>query len=223
MGLDMRPMGRPRRGYEKRFSEVFKMLSENKAPALTILDKLLGKKPLTREALLKEWFDNQVQSYETIRAPRVGRDREADEWIRQKYAEAKRPVSENEFIKKYQGFYVISLAREMDGVPVYISLHQDENVFRGQFLSGCVELIGEELVNEAWKTKLADATLDYGYRLMQAADNIAAKHNLEFLKEQRQPPEVPEDSMESKLHIVYSLAKWLIYYGSNGHGYEADF
>lgn len=37
------------------------------------------------------------------------------------------------------------------------------------------------------------------------------------------PPETDEDSFEWNLHIVYSLAKWLIFYGKNGHGYEADF
>jgi hypothetical protein len=79
------------------------------------------------------------------------------------------------------------------------------------------------LVNEAWDTKLAEATLDYGQRLMTVADRIANENNLQFLKDQRLPPEKDEGSIESKLHIVYSLAKWLIFYGKNGHGYEADF
>ena len=114
-------------------------------------------------------------------------------------------------------------AKEKDGVPVYISFQQDANVFRGQFMQYCTDLIGEDLVNEAWETKLADATLDYGQRLMNAADRIANEYNLQYLKDQRLPPETDEDSLESKLHIVYSLAKWLIFYGKNGHGYEADF
>ena len=72
-------------------------------------------------------------------------------------------------------------------------------------------------------TKLADETLDYGNRLMSAADKLAKEKNLEYLKIQRLPPDTDEDSIESKLHIVFSLAKWLIFYGKNGHGYEADF
>jgi len=79
------------------------------------------------------------------------------------------------------------------------------------------------LVNEAWETKLADDVFHYGQRLMAAADRIARENNLEYLKERRLPPDTNEDSIESKLHIVYSLAKWLIFYGKNGHGYEADF
>ena len=118
---------------------------------------------------------------------------------------------------------MIELAKEQDGVPVYNAMGQDENVFRGQFLSDCVDIIGEDLVNEAWETKFADETLDYGNRLMIAADKLAKEKNLEYLKTQRLPPDTNEDSLESKLHIVFSLAKWLIFYGKNGHGYEADF
>lgn len=118
---------------------------------------------------------------------------------------------------------MIELAKEQDGVPVYIAMGQDENVFRGQFLQDCIDLIGEDLVNEAWETKQADEALDYGNRLMAIADKLAKEHKLEHLKTQRLPPDTDEDTIESKLHIVYSIAKWLIFYGKNGHGYEADF
>jgi len=223
MGLDMRPMGKPKPGFEKRYLEIFEMLTHDKIPQPTFLDKLKGKKLPTKEELLNEWLSNQIQTYETIKAPRVGRDKEADEWIKKKYVETDKSISESEFISQHDGFYVIELAKETDGVPVYIALQQDENVFRGQFMQDCVDLIGEDLVNEAWETKLADATLDYGQRLMTVADRIANENNLQFLKDQRLPPDTDEDSIESKLHIVYSLAKWLIFYGKNGHGYEADF
>jgi hypothetical protein len=223
MGLDMRPMGKPTPGFEKRYLEIFEMVSQDKIPQPTFLDKLKGKKLPTKEELINEWLANQIQTYETIKAPKVGRDKEADEWIKKKYSESDKSVSESEFIKQHDGFYVIELAKETDGVPVYISLQQDENVFRGQFMQDCIDLIGEDLVNEAWETKLADATMDYGQRLMAVADTIANEKNLQFLKDQRLPPDTDEDSIESKLHIVYSLAKWLIFYGKNGHGYEADF
>ncbi|WP_117601806.1 hypothetical protein [Flavipsychrobacter stenotrophus] len=90
-------------------------------------------------------------------------------------------------------------------------------------MKDCVDLIGKELVYEAWDTKMADETLDYGNRLWEVADKIANNNNLQYLKTQREPPDTGEDTIEWKLHIVYSLAKWLIFYGKNGHGYEADF
>jgi hypothetical protein len=221
MGLDMRPMGKPIPGFEKRFIEIFEMVSQDKIPQVTFFEKLKGKKLPTKEELLQEWFANQIQTYETIKAPRVGRDKEADDWIKARYEELEQKPSLKDFIKEHEGYYVIELAKEQDGVPVYIALGQDENVFRGQFLEVCSDLIGEDLVNEAWETKFAADALDYGNRLMAIAEKIAKEKNLEYLKTHRLPPD--EDTIESKLHIVFSLAKWLIFYGKNGHGYEADF
>ena len=223
MGLDMRPMGKPKPGFEKRFVEIFEMVSQDKIPQPTFLDKLKGKKMPTKDELLQEWFDNQIQTYETIKAPRVGRDKEADEWIKAKYDELEEKPPLDKFLKEYDGYYVIELAKEQDGVPVYIAMGQDENVFRGEFLRDCEDLIGEDLMSEAWNTKMATETLEYGNRLMEVADKLAKEHNLEHLKSQRLPPDTDEDTMESKLHILFSLAKWLIFYGKNGHGYEADF
>jgi hypothetical protein len=223
MGLDMRPMGKPKSGFEERFNQIFRILQGEEKQELSFIDKLKGQKLPTQDKLLEEWFSIQIPSYETIKAPKVGRDEEADNWIRQKYLESGKSVSETEFMSEYEGYYVIELAKEKDGVPVYISLQQDENVFRGQFLRDCIDLIGEDLVNEAWETKLADDAFNYGQRLMAVADEIAKDNNLQYLKEQRMPPEVDEDSIESKLHIMYSLAKWLSFYGKNGHGYEADY
>ncbi|WP_114790425.1 hypothetical protein U0035_14195 [Niabella yanshanensis] len=223
MGLDMLPMGKPQPGFEKRFVEIFEMLKQNKIPQPSFWDKLKGKKVPTREELLDEWQANQIPSYETIKAPRVGRDEEANLWIMAKYNQAEQEMTQEQFIKQYDGYYVIELAKEKDGVPMYIAVEQDENVFRGQFLQDCVDIIGDDLVNEAWETKFANDALDYGNRLMAVADKLALTHNLAYLKTQRLPPDVDEDTIESKLHIVFSLAKWLIFYGKNGHGYEADF
>ena len=223
MGLDMRPMGKPKPGFEKRFVDIFEMVTKDKIPQPSFLDKLKGKKYATKDELLQEWFSNQIPTYETIKAPRVGRDKEADEWIRGKYNELEQKPPLEQFLQEHDGYYVIELAKEQDGVPVYIAMGQDENVFRGQFLQDCIDLIGEDLVNEAWETKLANETLDYGNRLMTVADKLAKEHNLEYLKMQRLPPHSDDDTIESKLHIIYSLAKWLIFYGKNGHGYEADF
>jgi len=219
----MRPMGKPKPGFEQRYIELFRILQQPEKQKTGFLGKLRGKKTVSRDDLLKEWFEIQIPSYETIKAPRVGRDKEADDWMRERYQETDKKVSEAGFLKEHEGYYVIELAKELDGLPAYRSMNQDENVFRGEFLRDCFDLIGEDLASEAWNTKLADEALDYGNRLMKAADKIAVEHNLQNLKDQREPPELDEDTIESKLHIVYSVGKWLIFYGKNGHGYEADF
>ena len=223
MGLDMRPMGKPKPGFENRFIEILEMVTKDNIPKPNFFEKLKGKKLPTKEELLQEWFANQIQSYETLKAPKVGTDKIANDWIKQKYEESEKEISETEFIEQHNGFYVIELSEDKDGVPTYISLGQDENVFRGQFLVDCTEIIGEDLVAEAWNTKNAEETLDYGNRLMTIATKIAREKNLEYLSEQRIPPDLDETNIESKLHILFSLSKWLIFYGKNGHGYEADF
>lgn len=223
MGLDLRPMGKPLPGFENRFKDIYEMIITNTFPKRSFFEKLQGKKEVTRDDLLQEWFSIQSSSYETIKAPKVGRDKIADEWLLNKYEELEEKPELNQFIKDFQGYYVIELAEEQDGVPMYISLGQDENVFRGEFLRDCEGLISEDLLSEAWDTKLADETLDYGCRLMKATDELAKKHNLEYLKNDKTGPDFHEDALESKIHILYSLANWLIFYGKNGHGYEADF
>ena len=213
MGLDMRPLSKPKAGKEQRFYELYSLIpSENLYPD-------------QREQLLEEWFALGIPSYETIKAPQVGRDAQADAWLREQYDADDNPDKPpfDEVYQDYQGYYVIELAQEQDSVPVYRAFGQDANVFRGQFLADCQELIGEDLLNEAWSNHLAEEAVDYAQRLIAAVTPTAQQHGLEYLKDQYEPPEAEPESLESQLHIVYSLARWLIFYGSRGHGYEADF
>jgi len=224
MGLDLRPMGKPKTGYEKRFHQIINIIEGKEKQELSFFDKIKGKKIKTKDELLKEWNNIQISPLETIKAPKVGRDFDANAWLMKAYFKSDKSLSVDEFKKKHNGYYVISYAPEVDGVPVYNSPIEDENSFRGQFLKECVDLIGEELVNEAWGTKFSGKeTLDYGVRLMNVADSIAEKEKLEYLKEQRDAPDSSPETIESKLHIVYSLAKWMTFYGKNGHGFEAYF
>ena len=213
MGLDMRPLSKPKAGKEQRFYELYSLIpSENLSPD-------------QREQLLEEWFALGIPSYETIKAPQVGRDAQADAWLREQYDADDNPDKPpfDEVYQDYQGYYVIELATEQDSMPVYRAFGQDANVFRGQFLADCQELIGEDLLNEAWSNHLAEEAVDYAQRLLAAVTPAAQQHGLEYLKDQYEPPEAEPESLESQLHIVYSLARWLIFYGSRGHGYEADF
>jgi hypothetical protein len=223
MGLDWRPLGRPKPGFEERYNQVFRIIQGLERQELSLIDKLIGKKKETTDQLLQEWYSISIPSYEAIRAPRVGRDKAADDWVLKEYEETDKSKSISDFIKEHDGYYVIELSEELDGVPMYIAMGQDRNVFRGQFLKDCVDLVGEKLLNEAWETKLASETLKYGQQLLSVADKVAIENGLSYLREQRIPPDTDVESLESKVHILYSAAKWLIFYGTRGHGYEADF
>jgi hypothetical protein len=113
MGLDWRPMGKPKPGYEDRFNQLYRLISGTEKQSPGVLDKLKGKKLPTKEEMLEEWFSIQIPTYETIKAPRVGRDTEADDWIRQQYEESEKETSLEEFVKQYNGYYVILLAKEL--------------------------------------------------------------------------------------------------------------
>ena len=112
MGLDMRPMGKPKKGFENRFEEIFKMIDSDNIPKPSLMDKVRGKKYPTKEELIQEWFENQIPTYETLKAPMVGRDEEAEKWIKEKYEELEEKPPYNEFLEEHQGFYVIPLAKE---------------------------------------------------------------------------------------------------------------
>jgi hypothetical protein len=103
-----------------------------------------------------------------------------------------------------------------------MAMGQDENVFRGKFPDSCKDLPGKELYEEAYVTKMAEDTLKYGQQIMEVAEKIATEHNATYLKDQRFPPE-NRDTIEFHIHVLYSAAKWLIFYGKNGHGFEADY
>ena len=144
MGLDWRPLGKPKAGFEERYNQLFRLIQE------TDEQQLEGEKKSKKIELLDEWSKIQIPSYETIKAPRVGRDNVADDWLKKKYDETDKSISLEEFIQDHSGYYVVELAKELDGVPMYVAMAQDRNVFRGQFLDDCKDIIGEELYNEAW-------------------------------------------------------------------------
>src|SRR5258705_11090593 len=131
MGLDWRPMGKPKPGFEERHNQIFRLIQGiEKQNKLSFFDKLKGKRLETKDQLIEEFFDISIESYETIKAPRVGYDSGANEWIKSKYNETDKSISQEEFLRQHLGYYVIELAEDLDGVPVYIALDQDKNVFR---------------------------------------------------------------------------------------------
>jgi len=83
----MRPMGKPKKGFENRFKGIFEMINSDNNPKPSLMDKIREKKQPTKEELIQEWFEIQITTYETLKAPMVGRDKEAENWIKEKYEE----------------------------------------------------------------------------------------------------------------------------------------
>ncbi|AWN81511.1 hypothetical protein [Candidatus Cardinium hertigii] len=62
----------------------------------------------------KKWEEISDSHYETIKALRIGRDSIADNWIREKYQESDKTISEEAFIKEQEGRCVAALAEKSE-------------------------------------------------------------------------------------------------------------
>ncbi len=66
MGLDLRPMGKPKPGFEKKFTDIFEMISQDKIPKPSLFDKLKGKKIPSKEELF------QARTYSPVKERLIG-------------------------------------------------------------------------------------------------------------------------------------------------------
>jgi hypothetical protein len=82
-----------------------------------------------------------------------------------------------------KGLYVLDLAAPCDGLPHYTNGqaggYVEPYAFRGAFLRDCVEIIGDELLESAWDSKLPEDTLNYGDRLFDAGARFASARGLD--------------------------------------------
>ena len=224
MGLDWKPMNKPKPGKEKEYEHIFFILSGQKKEKKSLFEKIFGDEKKSREVLLDQFLDISIPAYETLAAPQVGFDEAATNWAKQQYEFRKdKGLDLNEFLESMQGYFVVELVPEHDGIPVYIAPHYEPHIFRAKFLDYCREIIGDKIFEMAYNSQLAEGAISFAHQLMKIAEDFAASNNVMYLKNQRTPPEADENSPEAKAHIMFSAAKWLLWWGERGHGYEADF
>lgn len=227
MGLDWNPLGRPKPGHEKEFAELFKWLGDNPAN-VGLIEKLRRKlRGIDREKVSDRWFEIQITPFETLNAPRVGFDPNADEWARQKYLtlpdDEKEGKSEEQSLEDVKGYYVLQLVPTCDGIPAYSNGgmgYVELFSFRGQFLvNDCAEVIGD-LLEKTYESCLAPGLASLGSSLMEKAVEYAAQHNVSHVADVRLS-EFELQTPESNAHILFSAAKWCNFWSSRGHGLEA--
>lgn len=120
------------------------------------------------------------------------------------------------------GFYVLDLVSACDGLPRYSNGNPggyvERYAFRGQYLKDCTDIIGKELLESAYISKLPAETMAYGDDLLQSALRIASMQKID-LNGLGYPED--EDSIEFHLDVVLSAAKWCKYWAERGHWLEA--
>jgi hypothetical protein len=119
-----------------------------------------------------------------------------------------------------------------DGVPEYSNggLYDgaDETSFRGSFLNDCSDVLGKDLLHEAWNHKLPEAAVTYGRALLTAADKAVATHRVPKsrrtlfsrlgLRKTKEPV-----AIEEQLVIVRAAGRWFVFWGERGHPIRAWF
>jgi len=154
-------------------------------------------------------------------APVVGRDAEANEWLKKALAnkeiEAK---SEADALERYGGFHVLELLPENDGFPIYSAFNWDRNFdracFYGTALQACSSVVGEELTTYLHGPLLASELAEWGQKLRLRADELAQKHQLESVLGQRDP--MIDEDPAATVQIVDQAARWAAFWSSRGHG-----
>ncbi|NQD37738.1 hypothetical protein HPT27_11940 [Permianibacter sp. IMCC34836] len=227
MGLDWNPIGKPKPGHEKEFERLFNLLGD-KPVSTSLRDRIAGIfRRFDREAATERFFEIQISPFITLGAPQVGIDKRADEWAKDRYRESPpESKSETQFLEELEGYYVAAIAPECDGLPFYSngSLgYVEPYSFRAQFLTiDCEDILGSELIERCYTSCLAAELASLGAELRAVANSYATKHEVSHVAEIR-TIEAPDDSPESKAHIMFSAAKWCEYWSSRGHGLEAYF
>ena len=208
MGLDWNPANKAKPGHEKEFEGIVLKLSKN---------SWWG-----RKKTLKRFTEISIPAFETLGAPQVGKDPDANEWARRKYSETTQELSEEEFISKLSGFYVLELLPPCDGIPAYSNGglgYVEIYSFRAQLLEYCEEIIGGDLLEKAYGYHSPEELVRYGNALIQSAKEYSAERGIEI------PDSSPGDDESPSffLHVVTSAGRWCKFWGERGHMLEPYF
>ncbi|MBX2796708.1 MAG: hypothetical protein KTR31_03530 [Myxococcales bacterium] len=173
-------------------------------------------------------------SFACLGAPVVGQDVAADRWVLQKLRGSDDPNEEptprtdeeRSALQQAAGYHVLQLAPQCDGLPVYSNapLMPDRlelTSFRGQFLQDVTDVVGEELVQQAWNRMTPDGLAEYGRTLISLARDYAQAHDCAHLEHERGAPE--GEGPSSLAHITFAAGKWCVFWGQRGHWLDVWF
>ena len=182
------------------------------------------------EADVARFQEISIPGYQRIDAPRVGFDSAADAWMIEAQ-KAKTPEDVTAILKEFHGYHVVRLVK-CDGVPNYShgGLYDgvDETSFRGTFLKECRDVLGKDLLEQAWNNKLPEAAISYGQALLVAADaaetaGLAPKPRRTILSRLGLAKTVEPVAIAEQLDVVRAAGRWFIFWGERGHPIRAWF
>lgn len=212
MGLDWIPENKPKPGHEEEFARLVRIKHERSSAEW--------------EEVEDRFDEISVSPYETLNVPQVGRDKEADDWLRKIWEEDGRRKDWEEFYEEFRGHEVCELIPASDGKPFYsnggVGGYIDELSFRGEFLNDCHKIMETESFAGIYSHKSGAELLRYGEVLLANAEAYAAKCEIDLEAMARLSyEELDED--ERMLDIIVAAGKWAVFFGRHGHGMMASF
>ncbi len=214
MGLDCVPLGAAKPQFRDEWESIMNDLYRN---------------PDISDQVQARLLEISIEPGETIGAPIVGTDPEADAWaLQNKSADSDLPDAE--FLEEHKGYRVFALLDPSDGISNYSNAGAYDGVdrcsFRGSFLEDCEDIIGSDLLKKAWTDVMRpEDAEDYGKQLLEAAEqfrNSGERRQLSsgFLSKlfgRRRRAQIADMPDEEKLEIIESAGKWYRFWGERGH------
>jgi len=180
------------------------------------------------EAELSRWEETRllcvVTPMQTLGAPQIGVDPEADEWAINYYNEITSEIKSKpnpterlatflkmfptteEYIEKNSGKYVAELAKNKGGLGKVIGMCVGPESFRGKMLR-YMEWLDDNLQNQAYENHEPSELEAYGRRLLEAAV--------------KQEPNAKTEEQKEEVQTLKDAAAWCIFWGENGHAMAA--
>ena len=230
MGLDWSPMAKPRPGFEEEFVTIFRELEGDAVPekrrGLARIFRSRGLTESERKARLERLREISDPPYALMGAPRVGYDEPADRWLIERLERAGTRDEYEKARKEMHGYYVLDLLPPCDGFPPYTNYGAYEGLdrysFRGSFLQDVQDVLGAELMDQAYRRMLPGELKQYGTKLLEKAKAFARAHGVALI-ERRPPSDVDEGGAAARADIIFAAAKWCLFWAERGHGLEPWF
>lgn len=223
MGLDWLPGNKQKPGHEAEYEGLVRTLSEPAACSggLFFWKTKAGMTEAEREAAKERFFEISISAFETLKAPEVGHDAAATEWMRQRIRDDSPDVTDAALqaaIDESTGFYVLDLVPPCDGIPLYSNGpagYVEDFSFRGDFLKGCTDIIGDDLLERGFSKMMPDEFLDYGRTLIRKAEDCAAANGIDIAALDIDDDD--DESLEFQTHVVLSAGRWCVFWAERGH------
>jgi hypothetical protein len=210
VALDWVPGNRPRPGHEAEFRDLYVRLAGG------------------QEIDFARWDEISFTAFQTLNAPMVGRDTEANDWARRLFQAGVRiGADEQDSLAKLAGLYVLDLVPACDGLPRYTSGYVggtlEPYTFQAEALRGCADVLGAETINRG--PMFPEQSLAYGQALIGRAERYAARHDLDLgrlvipeLTGGDGRPVMPRTySPELAADIVHGAGRWCVFWAEREH------